>query len=408
MGRSRAVCVCALVAVVTLGLGACENISRRVTTSGGVSKHGRRAQFDASSVDLRLTRVARGLSSPLQITHAADGSKRLFVAEQDGLVRIIRKGALRSTPFLDITSLTEASGEQGLLGLAFHPNYSTTGRLFVNYTDLNGDTVVAEYRRAKQNPGRADPKSARVLLTIDQPFPNHNGGDIKFGPDGYLYIATGDGGSAGDPMDNGQSLSTLLGKLLRIDVDSPSGGRAYGIPADNPFVDREGARPEIYDYGLRNPWRFSFDRATGDLWIADVGQDRYEEINVARSPNTAGLNFGWNIMEAHACYEPSDGCRRKGLEMPVAAYPHSKGCSVSGGFVYRGTSQPALSGGYFYGDYCSGIMWALNAKRPNKDGPAVVLRSGHNISTFGENEAGELFMADLSSGEIFKLKAKGN
>jgi glucose/arabinose dehydrogenase len=406
MGRSRAVCLYALVALVAVGLGACENIPRRITTSGGGSKQARRVQFDASSLDVRLKRVARGLSSPLQITHAADGSKRLFVAEQDGLIRVIRKGVLRRTPFLDITGLTEASGEQGLLGLAFHPNYSATGRFFVNYTDLNGDTVVAEYRTARQNPGRADPQSARVLLTIDQPYSNHNGGDIKFGPDGYLYIATGDGGSGGDPMDNGQSLSTLLGKLLRIDVDSSRGDRPYGIPSDNPFIDRQGARPEIYDYGLRNPWRFGFDRATGDLWIADVGQDRYEEINVARSGHTAGLNFGWNTMEAHACYEPSNGCARKGLELPVAAYPHSQGCSVSGGHVYRGTSQPALSGGYFYGDYCSGIVWALDATEPNKDGPSVVLRTGHNISTFGENEAGELFMADLSSGEIFKLVAK--
>jgi glucose/arabinose dehydrogenase len=406
MGRSRAVCLYALVALVAVGLGACENIPRRITTSGGGSKQARRVQFDASSLDVRLKRVARGLSSPLQITHAADGSKRLFVAEQDGLIRVIRKGVLRRTPFLDITGLTEASGEQGLLGLAFHPDYSATGRFFVNYTDLNGDTVVAEYTTATQNPGRADPHSARVLLTIDQPYSNHNGGDIKFGPDGYLYIATGDGGSGGDPMDNGQSLSTLLGKLLRIDVDSSRGDRPYGIPSDNPFVDRHGARPEIYDYGLRNPWRFGFDRATGDLWIADVGQDSYEEINVARSGHTAGLNFGWNTMEAHACYEPSNGCARKGLELPVAAYPHSQGCSVSGGHVYRGTSQPALSGGYFYGDYCSGIVWALDATEPNKDGPSVVLRTGHNISTFGENEAGELFMADLSSGEIFKLVAK--
>jgi glucose/arabinose dehydrogenase len=384
---------------------ACNHLPLGTATYGG-SKEGRRQRFDASSLQLSLKRVVSGLNSPVQVTNAGDGSHSLFVAEQGGVIRVIRRGVLRRRPFLDVSGLTNESGEQGLLGLAFHPHYSDNGRFFVNYTDLNGDTVVAEYTAMKQFPHRADPTSGRVLLTIDQPFPNHNGGDIKFGPDGYLYIATGDGGSAGDPMDNGQSLTTLLGKLLRIDVDSPSDGRPYGIPPDNPFADREGARPEIYDFGLRNPWRFSFDRATNDLWIADVGQDRFEEVDVARAGNTAGLNFGWNTMEADACYEPVEGCDRTGLELPVAAYPHSEGCSVTGGFVYRGAKQPALTGGYFYGDFCSGTIWALNAQQPKDAGPSVVLRTSHNISTFGENQAGEMFMADLSSGEVFRLIAK--
>jgi glucose/arabinose dehydrogenase len=393
---------CAVLALMAVAFAACENLPRGMTTYGGGSSRAARRPFNPSSVDLRLKRVARGFAAPLQITHAGDGSKRLFIAEQGGLIRIVRKGTVRARPFLDISGQTEAAGEQGLLGLAFHPTAAANGRFFVNYTDLNGDTVVAEYARSDRYAGRADPGSARVLLTIDQPFPNHNGGDIKFGPDGYLYIATGDGGSAGDPMGNGQSLNTLLGKLLRIDVNSTTGELPYGIPPKNPFVKRDGARPEVYDYGLRNPWRFSFDRATDDLWIADVGQDRFEEVNVARAGRTAGLNFGWDTMEANACYEPTEGCVRDGLKMPVAQYPHSEGCSVTGGFVYRG-SQPALFGGYFYGDYCSGTIWALSAKRPNKKGPAVVLESEHTISTFGENQAGELFLADHSSGEIFKL-----
>jgi glucose/arabinose dehydrogenase len=355
--------------------------------------------FDPQGVRLSLRNVADGFETPLLVTNAGDGSDRLFVVEQVGRIRVIRDGRPTPEPFLDISSLVTAGGEQGLLGLAFHPAFESNGRFFVNYTDTNGDTVVAEYR-APRGSDRADPGSARVLLRIDQPYSNHNGGDVVFGPDGYLYIGMGDGGSGGDPHGNGQRLNTLLGKLLRIDVDRR---RPYGIPEDNPFVDRSGARPEIWAYGLRNPWRFSFDRETDDLWIGDVGQGEQEEIDVARAGRRGGLNYGWNVMEGTQCFASLEDCDSEGLVEPVAVYPTGLGCAVVGGHVYRGARFPALQGGYFFADFCAGVIFALDASRPSRREPTVLLETDHAISSFGEDEQGELYITDLRGGLVLQV-----
>jgi glucose/arabinose dehydrogenase len=336
---------------------------------------------------------------PLLVTHAGDGSGRLFVVEQGGTIRIVRDGRVATQPFLDVSSLTEGEGERGLLGLAFHPRYERNGRLFVNYTDNAGDTVVAEYQRS-QDENRAEPDSAQTLLHIDQPFANHNGGNLVFGPDGYLYVGMGDGGSAGDPMGNGQRLDTLLGKLLRIDVDSVSGD-GYAVPADNPFVDRDDARPEIWAYGLRNPWRFTFDEQTGTLWIADVGQTELEEID-RTSAARPGLNYGWNVMEGTRCYEP-ESCDKSGFVAPVAVYSHEDGCSVTGGHVYRGSDFPSLRGGYFFADYCSGKIWALDAEGEGSQEPVELMDTDRLISSFGVDEDGELYLTDHDSGEVLQV-----
>ncbi len=361
-----------------------------------------RASFDPSAVELELDVVAEGLDSPLGITNAGDGSDRLFVTEQVGRIRIVDGGELVTEPFLDVSELVVAGGEQGLLGLAFHPDYQDNGRFFVNYTDTDGDTVVAEYR-VSDNPDVADPDSQRVLLRIDQPFPNHNGGHVAFGPDGYLYVATGDGGGGGDPHENGQDLTTLLGKLLRIDVDAP-GGEPYGIPGDNPFADKGDARPEIWAYGLRNPWRFSFDRATNDLWIADVGQSAFEEVNRVRAA-AAGLDYGWDVMEGRNCFEVAD-CETQGRVLPVTGYSHDDGCSITGGYVYRGSDAPELQGGYVFGDYCSGSIWVLDARAKGFVAPVRVAAEAGSISTFGEDEDGELYMANLALGQILQLTTR--
>ena len=350
-----------------------------------------------NSIRIELQEVAAGFEQPLFAAHAGDGSGRLFVVQQTGAVRIVEGDRVQAEPFLDLSERVVVGSEQGLLGLAFHPSYEDNGRLFVNYTDLDGDTVVAEYAAAGD---RADPSSERVLLSIDQPFSNHNGGALAFGPDSHLYIATGDGGSGGDPMGNGQSLDTLLGKLLRIDIDAPTGDLPYGVPDDNPFVGRAGARPEIWAYGLRNPWRFSFDPATGDLWIGDVGQSEHEEID--HSGGGRGGNFGWNVMEGNACYEPPSGCDRSEFELPVAQYSHDLGCSVTGGHVYRGRAQRALRGVYLFSDYCSGTIWGLDAARPGA-GVVRLLESGRAVSSFGVDEAGELYLTDLGSGTLLRI-----
>ena len=308
--------------------------------------------ISAGAQELRTTQVASGIAAPTDIQNANDGSGRLFFVQQNGIVRIFRGGTVNSRPFLDIIAKTRADGERGLLGLAFPPGYAQKQRFYVDYTDLNGDTIIAQYR-VSSNPDLADAASENVLLKIAQPFANHNGGQVRFGPDGYLYIGMGDGGSAGDPLGNGQNRGALLGKLLRIDVESDPG--RVRIPPDNPFVDVAGVRPEVWAFGLRNPWRFSFDRTTCDLWIADVGQDSYEEVNFQAASSRGGENYGWNRMEGMHCYKPN--CNMQGLVLPVAEYPHSQGCSVSGGFVYRGRSSPGLRGIYLYGDYCSGRIW---------------------------------------------------
>jgi glucose/arabinose dehydrogenase len=351
----------------------------------------------APPLTITLTRVAGGFAQPLAITHAGDGSGRLFVAEQGGAIRILRNGAVSPVPFLDISGLvTPNGGEQGLLGVAFPPGFAARGSFYVNYTDRTGigNTVIARFGLTA-NPDVADAASLAPLLGIAQPFANHNGGQLAFGPDGFLYIGSGDGGSGGDPLGNGQSLATLLGKVLRIDV--LSGATPYGIPPGNPFGN------EIWAYGLRNPWRFSFDRLTGDLYLADVGQALVEEIDFQPAGSGAGANYGWNIMEGSRCFG-SDVCVSAGLTLPVTEYLHGSGdCSVTGGYVYRGSS-PALQGVYFYGDFCSGRIWGL--QRSGSAWTSTLLAdTALAISTFGEDEAGELYVADYATGDVYRIGA---
>jgi glucose/arabinose dehydrogenase len=369
-----------------------------------------------------LTRVVTGLVSPVHVTHAGDGSGRLFVVEKAGRIQIVQDGTLSGTPFLSIEDRVGSDGsEQGLLSVAFPPAYEQKAHFYVNYTDLNGDTVVARYHLGA-DPDRADPASEEVVLTQTQPYVTHNGGQLAFGPDGYLYVGMGDGGSAGDPDDNAQDPTSLLGKMLRIDVEPAApappftatdyvylpvvlGGREaprYQVPQSNPYTDTAGYRGEIWALGLRNPWRFSFDRSTGDLYIGDVGQGAYEEIDFQPSPSSGGENYGWAVMEGSHCY-PGPPCDQTGLVLPVAEYGHSGGnCSVTGGLVYRGPGNPTLTGIYVYGDYCSGRIWGLV-----QDGGAwqagLLKETGLTITSFGEDETGNLYVADFREGAIYQI-----
>jgi len=358
--------------------------------------------FDPTRIAITLRPVATVAGGPLAIAAPHDGSGRLFVAAQDGRAWVVDHGTTGSTPLLDLRSLVTSGGERGLLGLAIHPSFPTDPRVFVDYTDLNGNTVVASYRLDPADASRLDPSSAAVILQVGQPFANHNGGALAFGPDGDLYISLGDGGSEGDPQGNGQKLDTMLGKILRIDVDHPSAGQPYGIPTGNPFVGNPLARPEIWLSGLRNPWRMSFDRTTGDLWLGDVGQNAWEEVDVARA-GAGGLNFGWNTMEGNHCYQPAEGCDQSGLTLPVAEYGHDAGCVVIGGVVYRGSRYPMLQGGYLYLDFCSGRIWALDAAAAAPTPAQVGVLSGQ-LAAFGEDQAGEVYLADLD-GTISELVA---
>ncbi|MBK5228482.1 MAG: PQQ-dependent sugar dehydrogenase [Actinobacteria bacterium] len=354
---------------------------------------------DPLKADIELRSIASGFVAPLLVTNAGDGSGRLFVVEQGGTIRTITaKGRVAKEPFLDVSSLIVAGGEQGLLGLAFEPDFADSGRFYIDYTDTDGNTVVARYR-ISDDPSRADPSSAEVILRVEQPFPNHNGGHLAFGPDGYLYVGLGDGGGGGDPEGNGQNTDTLLASILRLDVSTPT---AYDIPEDNPFAGG-GGRPEIWAWGLRNPWRFTFDRATGAMWIGDVGQDEIEEIDF-QLPGVGGLNYGWNVMEGDACFGTSS-CNKGGLEPPVAQYTHEQGCSVTGGHVYRGERYPVLAGGYFFADYCTGFLWVIEARNRVQE-PTLKLETGRSISSFGESESGELFLVDIAAGELLQVTGK--
>jgi len=355
-------------------------------------------------VALNVQKMPGSYARPTFVTNAGDGSGRLFVLEKPGRIRIIRDGAAVSAPFLDISSLVRSTGnEQGLLGLAFHPDFERNGRFFVAYTALDAANTVAEYRvTGTAGSDRADGTSGRVLLAVPDQYANHNGGMLAFGPDGYLYISMGDGGSGGDPDGNGQKLNSLLGKLLRIDVD---GGEPYAIPADNPFR-ADGQRREIWAYGLRNPWRFSFDREAGDAWIADVGQNKYEEIDFQPANSKGGENYGWNTMEGSQCYKPATGCDQSGMVKPVFEYDHGDGCSVTGGYVYRGTAIPALAGRYVFTDYCSATLW-ITTRGP--DGAFSTVESGalpDGVSAFGEDEAGELYITVDGEGAVYRLVAR--
>jgi glucose/arabinose dehydrogenase len=342
------------------------------------------------------TRVASDLDQPVELVDPGDG--RLFLVEKPGLIRILQDGRILAAPFLDIRDRVGSRGsEQGLLGLAFHPRYGENGLFFVDYTDTNGDTAVARFR-VSSDPNRADPSSGRVLLHIDQPYPNHNGGEVAFGPDGYLYIGMGDGGSEGDPQGNGQRLDTLLGKLLRIDVD---GADPYAIPSDNPFA-AGGGRAEIWAYGLRNPWRFTFDPRSGDLYVADVGQNRWEEIDFQPAGSRGGVNYGWKIREGAHAYA---GASASGLTDPVTEYGHDQGCAVSGGVVIRGQALPDWGGVYLYGDYCSGLIWGLRRMPGGTWQNALLFQTGFNISAFGEDHLGNAYVVDLS-GAAYQLTLK--
>jgi hypothetical protein len=355
---------------------------------------------DGASFALALEQVANAVA-PVAIAHAGDS--RLFITEQAGRIVIFEGTRVLPTPFLDIRPLVRSGDEQGMLGLAFHPRYLQNGFFYVNYTNTAGDTVIARYSVSTTNPNIANPASAVVLLRIDQPFPNHNGGQLKFGPDGYLYIGMGDGGSGGDPLNHAQNLQSLLGKMLRIDVDRTLPGLQYAIPDDNPFRNHPTARREIWSLGLRNPWRFTFDRLTGDMFIADVGQNAWEEVSFQPGTSGGGENYGWRIMEGAHCYPPGASCSASGLVLPILEYGRQQGdCSVTGGYRYRGMDYPRMHGFYFYGDYCTGRIWAATQQGDGSWTTEPVLNAGVNITTFGEDFVGELYVAG-HGGAIYRI-----
>ncbi|HZE19247.1 MAG TPA: PQQ-dependent sugar dehydrogenase [Candidatus Angelobacter sp.] len=349
-----------------------------------------------------------GLDNPVDLQAAPGDTNRLFIVEKTGTIRIFQGGALVTRPFLDISSRVSHGSEQGLLGLCFHPQFASNRRFYVYYTDGSGDIHVVEFLA---NAGLDSTSAAeREILFVDHPVAtNHNGGRIAFGPDVYLYLGTGDGGGGGDTYQNGQNLGSLLAKILRVNVDV---GSPYSVPTDNPFVGQAGAKTETWDYGLRNPWRFCFDRVNGDLYIADVGQDKYEEVDY-EVHHSGGKNYGWNTMEGLHCFSPMSGCNQTGLTLPVAEYPHSNGCSITGGYVYRGTELPELNGQYFYGDYCTGIIRSftiMNGQAVNaQDWTSALRTSGggplSGLSSFGEDARGELYLVVLS-GEVYEIVRK--
>jgi glucose/arabinose dehydrogenase len=353
----------------------------------------------ATSNSLRLQTVTAVLSSPVFLTAPTGDVGRLFIVEQGGLIRILNSldGTPRANPFLDVAGLIVTGGEQGLLGMAFDPNYAGNGRFYIYYTNTAGDIVIARYG-VSSNPDIANAGAQAILKTIAHPTnQNHNGGMLAFGPDGCLYAGIGDGGGRGDPNGNAQNTNSLLGKILRLD---PETGSACGT--DNPFANGTGGAPEVWSFGLRNPWRFSFDRSTGVLYIGDVGQDQREEVDAVVGPNAGqGVNFGWNIMEGFACFNPPSGCNSSGLTPPILDYSHDAGaCSVTGGYIYRGTLNPAVNGSYFYADYCAGFVrsFQLQGGRPSSQNTWPLLSPGGQITSFGEDARGELYILTQTGG----------
>jgi glucose/arabinose dehydrogenase len=349
----------------------------------------------------------RGFSSPIGIGHAGDGSNRIFVVEQGGRVRVVKSGVLQPTPFLDIAGRISAGGERGLLGLAFPPDYARKGYFYVNYTNTAGNTVISRFQRSASNADAADPASEQILLTVAQPFANHNGGQLAFSPsDRMLYVGMGDGGDGGDPGNRAQNPAQLLGKILRVDTET---GRpyTYTTPTTNPFLASIGFRPEIWALGVRNPWRFSFDRSTADLFIADVGQGSFEEIDFQPAASRGGENYGWRIMEGTHCFNPNP-CSMTGLTLPVVEYGHNAGdCSVTGGYVYRAATYPRMQGLYFYGDFCSGRIWSLKRQNGGTWQSTLLLDTSIQISAFGEDESGNLYVASYGGGDIYPLVDNG-
>ena len=347
----------------------------------------------------RLQEIVSGLSAPLYLTAPPGDASRMFIVEKTGTIRIIKDGVLLPDPFLDLSARVSSGGEQGLLGMAFDPDYATTGRFVVHFTDLAGNTTLARFQ-ASSNPDIADPASELLILTAVQPFANHNGGQVVFGPDGFLYLGLGDGGGGGDPNNRGQDLTDFLGSILRIDVRT---SEPYTVPADNPFL--QSAVPEVWSYGLRNPWRFSFDRATGDLYIADVGELGWEEVDISTQAQGAGkgVNYGWNIMEGAHCFLAT-GCDQNGLTLPVLEYSHQEGCSITGGYVYRGSALPALQGHYLYADLCQrwvrSFSFIEGAVTEHTEWPSLM--PGGPVLSFGEDALGELYVLD-ESGRVSKI-----
>jgi len=341
-----------------------------------------------------------GFEQPVLAVGAGDGTERLFVVELTGRIRLIRGGVVQPEPFLDLSGLVSTGGERGLFSVAFPPDYAQSGVFYVDYTNTAGDSVVARYQ-VSDDPDRADPASAEALLTVEQPYANHNGGQLAFGSDGFLYVGFGDGGSGGDPQGNAQNPASLLGKMLRIDVSRPG---AYGIPLDNPYLGQTAYRAEIWSLGLRNPWRFSFDRSTGELYIADVGQNAWEEVDVEPA-GSGGRNYGWNRFEGTHPYPPDAKRDAGGFTMPVVEYDRSAGQSVTGGFVYRGKQSPGLTGVYFYADYSSGRLWALRRAGTGWE-TALVAETGRAIAGFGQDDAGEIYVLDVERGDVLRIVAE--
>lgn len=372
-----------------------------VLTSFGAS-----AQDESTGFDIGFEPVAEGFDQPTAMANAGDGSGVLYIVEKPGTVRKLVDSERVEEPFLDITDRVGSGGyEQGLLGIAFPPDYQDSRVFYVNYTDLNGNTVVSRFTVDENDV--ADAASEQVILTQEQPYPNHNGGQLQFGPDGYLYIGLGDGGSGGDPQGNAQRLDTWLGKILRIDVDPAvvPAGEAYAIPEDNPLVGQEGALPEIYAYGLRNPWRFSFDAETGEMLIADVGQDQVEEINLLPVNPDEAVNFGWNVMEGSTCYL-NPNCDPSMFTLPIMEYTHDEGgCSVTGGEVYYGENLPDIYGTYIFADFCSGLVWQGVRGDDGTWTMSDPVESELSISSFGVDEQGEVYVLDLQSGIVYRLEA---
>ena len=383
----------------------------------------------AEEKNLSSVLIADGYKKPVFITSSPNNAKLLYIVEQAGLIKLINDGKKLSRPFFDINKRVvnpnRPGDERGLLGFAFHPNHTNNGKFYINYMDNDGNTIISEFSTNSEL--RADHKSERIILKLKQPYGNHNGGDIQFGPDGYLYISIGDGGKAGDPLNAGQDLSSLFGKIIRIDIEQ----EPYGIPKSNPFFGQKDKREEIWAWGLRNVWRFSFDKQTGDKYLADVGQNKWEEVNFEPASSKGGLNYGWRIMEANHCYDPKENCPTEGLIKPIIEYPNDanhpafafriieelsfsetdvEGCSVTGGYVYRGQKIKSMQGQYIFGDYCSGNIWTLkvvNGKAINFKNRTEEINIGGGefttyISSFGQDSDGEIYIIDYNGG-IYKL-----
>ncbi|WP_407084077.1 PQQ-dependent sugar dehydrogenase [Tellurirhabdus bombi] len=358
-----------------------------------------------ASFQLENAFPALNFDRPVEFTHAGDGTNRVFVLEQPGRIRLFENDPAVKTAgvYLDIQSRVSSAGEMGLLGLAFHPNFKQNGYFFVNYTKDNPrETIISRFKASTANANQVDPTTETILLRFPQPYANHNGGKIAFGPDGFLYIATGDGGSGGDPQNNAQNRTNYLGKILRIDVNATTKG-AYGIPADNPYVgNKDGHLEEIFAYGLRNPWRFSFDSNTGQIWAGDVGQNTLEEIDII----TKGGNYGWRLKEGNNCFNPANNCDQGNLVMPVHQYPRTDGLSITGGVVYRGTKIPALQGKYIYADYVSKKVWSLNVSGSTASNNQLIASDAGSVSAFGEDANKELYILDHTGGSIKRFVAK--